>query len=207
MIVTPKDLYRSVLWDRMNTTDPTIKMPQLARNLIDTNAVQVIGDWINSLPGVQALLPPVLNPTGGTFAASVPVTLLPPDGTASMRYTLDGSLPTTNSLLYSGPITLTNSLTLRAKAFEPGYNASVAANGVFTITPGFYFTPGGSFSNGQFLLPFSGVAGNSYVLQASTDFSNWLTLYTNVAPANLFNLIDPRASNFTKRFYRAYELP
>jgi hypothetical protein len=39
-----------MIYDRMTTNAPTIKMPPLARNRIDTNAAQVIGDWINSLP-------------------------------------------------------------------------------------------------------------------------------------------------------------
>jgi uncharacterized repeat protein (TIGR03806 family) len=49
-IVMPGDIWRSVLHDRLATNAPIIRMPPLARNLIDTNAVQVIRDWINSLP-------------------------------------------------------------------------------------------------------------------------------------------------------------
>ncbi len=49
-VVKAKDVWRSVLLARMNTNAPGIKMPPLARNLIDTNAVQVFTDWINSLP-------------------------------------------------------------------------------------------------------------------------------------------------------------
>jgi mono/diheme cytochrome c family protein len=49
-IIRPKDVRHSVLWLRIGSTEPTVKMPPLAHTLIDTNAVNVIGDWINSLP-------------------------------------------------------------------------------------------------------------------------------------------------------------
>ncbi len=49
-IIAPGDLARSVLWARMNTNAPAMKMPPLGRNQIDATAVQVVGDWINSLP-------------------------------------------------------------------------------------------------------------------------------------------------------------
>lgn len=49
-IIVPGDLQKSILWDRMNTTNVTLKMPSLARNLVDTNAMQLAADWIKSLP-------------------------------------------------------------------------------------------------------------------------------------------------------------
>jgi PA14 domain/Chitobiase/beta-hexosaminidase C-terminal domain/Bacterial Ig domain len=49
-IVRPKDVRHSVLWLRIGSTEPTVKMPPLAHTLIDTNAVNVVRDWINSLP-------------------------------------------------------------------------------------------------------------------------------------------------------------
>jgi uncharacterized repeat protein (TIGR03806 family) len=48
-IVTPHDVIRSVLWQRMNTTNVLVKMPSLAHDQIDTNAVKLTADWINSL--------------------------------------------------------------------------------------------------------------------------------------------------------------
>jgi len=49
-IIAPGDLGRSVLFARMNTNAPTIKMPPLGRNRIDEAAVEVMAEWINSLP-------------------------------------------------------------------------------------------------------------------------------------------------------------
>ena len=49
-IIAPGDLGRSVLFARLNTNAPAIRMPPLARNRIDQTAVEVIRDWINSLP-------------------------------------------------------------------------------------------------------------------------------------------------------------
>lgn len=204
-VVVPKDIWRSVLYDRMNTLDSSVKMPPLARNLIDTNAIAVMAAWINSLAGTQALLPPTITPNGGAFSPSVSVTLNPPDGSATLYYTLDGTLPTTSSFLYSGPFTLTTNATVRANAFESGFNNSVAANAIFVIGLPMFFTSANYLPNGTFQLGFSGVTGNNYVLQATTNFVNWTPLTTNFATTNLFQLIDPGASNYPYRFYRVQQ--
>jgi len=70
----------------------------------------------------------------------------------------------------------------------------------------FFFTSSGALSNGVFQMQVLGLAGRSYVLQGATNFANWISLGTNVAPYNLFNLEDPGASNFPYRFYRALQL-
>ena len=63
------------------------KMPNLARNLIDSNAVQTFADWINSMGATPALAPPVLAPASGIFTNGVILTLQPPDGDATLYYT------------------------------------------------------------------------------------------------------------------------
>jgi hypothetical protein len=202
-VIKAKDPWRSVLLARVNTLDPDIQMPDF-RNLIDPNAVQVFTDWINSLPGIPALAPPVITPNGGSYLASVKVALQSPDTNATIYYSLDGSLPTTNSFRYSGAFNLFTNTTVSANAFETNFNHSVAASAQFFVQP-LYFTSVGFLANRQLQLGFAGVTGSNYVLQATTNFSTWTPISTNTAVTNLFNLIDPKATNFPYRFYRVLQ--
>ncbi len=206
-VVTPRDIWRSVLYQRASSLDPLIKMPQLARNVVDSNAMDVVAAWINSLPGTPALPPPSIVPNSGTFNGTVIVALQDAEPGAALYYTTDGSLPTTNSILYSAPFTLYASAVVSAKAFKAGFNDSVVAHAVFTLPPSVLFTPTNFFTNGNFQMQASVVLGKTYVLEASTDFSHWTSLATNIAPANIFNFQDSGASNFPARFYRLIQLP
>jgi hypothetical protein len=67
--------------------------------------------------------------------------------------------------------------------------------------------PGGFTTNGIMPLQLSGLAGWSYILQASTDLSNWISIGTNVPVATPFYMFDPAAANFPYRFYRVMEQP
>ena len=201
-VVKAKDIWRSVLWDRINT-NTSIKMPPLARNLIDTNAVQIFTDWINSLPGTPALAPASIIPNGGTFMNSVSVSLQSPDPTAAIYYTLDGSLPTTNSLLYSSAFNLFNSTTVTATAFKTNFVNSANVSAAFNLQP-LYFTSQ-AFTNGMFRLSLFAAKGSNYVLEASTNLTNWTPLFTNVPTTNLFDLFDTNATDYQHRFYRVRE--
>jgi len=134
-IVTPHDLASSSLYDRIDSTNAAIKMPPLARNLIDPNGVATIGAWINTLTE----LPPAINPAGGTFAGTTNVALQAPDPNTTIYYTLDGSTPTTNSAVYTGSLMLSNSVWLQAMAAMPGGSGSPVTGAVFIALP---FVPG-----------------------------------------------------------------
>ena len=205
-VVVPKDIWRSILFARMNTLDSAVKMPPLARNLIDTNAVQVMGDWIDTLSGIQALAPPTITPQGGTFSSSVLVTLQQTNAGVTLYFTLDGSLPDTNSFVYSAPFLLTNSALVSVNAFAPGFNNSIATSDAFTIQPGISFTQA-YLSNGVFTVQMLGGTNVTYVLQGSTDFISWVPVITNVPTSTPFLLVDPRSGSFPYRFYRAVQQP
>jgi hypothetical protein len=81
------------------------------------------------------IAPPIINPPGGgTFINPVTVSLAQVGG-ATIRYTLDGSDPTSTSAVYTGPIVLNGSTTLKARAFQDSDQSEVAV-AVFSIAPG-----------------------------------------------------------------------
>lgn len=68
------------------------------------------------------------------FAESTTVTMTAESG-AEIRYTTNGTTPTASSTLYSAPITLTATTTVKAIALKNGLNSSVATK-VFTKSTG-----------------------------------------------------------------------
>ena len=59
-------------------------------------------------------------------------------------------------------------------------------------------------SGGQFSFTVSGDASQQYVVQASTNLLNWISIQTNVAP---FLFTDSNAAGFKQRYYRVFYLP
>ena len=184
----------------MDTTNTIIKMPPLARQLVDSNAVDVLEGWINGLPGTPAQAPPAITPNGGLFFNNASIALTAPDNNAAIYYTFDGSMPTTNSYLYSSALNLTSNAVVSASAFRTGYVNSRTANATFFIQPVKFASEG--FSNGVFHLQFLGAIGSNYVLQTSRNLMDWTPLATNPATTNILDFIDSGSSNFGKRFYR-----
>jgi hypothetical protein len=88
-----------------------------------------------SVPYVLAAFKPVADPNGGHFDSSVQVKLTCATENAELRYTLDGSVPTSASALYIGPVVLAKTdVVLQAIATYPGLAYSqVAKSKTFII--------------------------------------------------------------------------
>jgi hypothetical protein len=77
--------------------------------------------------------PPVITPGTGTYPYQPIVTISTNAGSGAIMYTLDGSVPTMNSLLYSTPITITAPCTLTAALFRSGLPPTLTASAVYTL--------------------------------------------------------------------------
>src|SRR5436190_2156190 len=92
-----------------------------------------------SQPAAKRALPSVATPVtapacGATFTGSVSVTITTATPGAQIRYALDSWSVTETSALYSGPVVITSSTTLSARAFKSGLAASNLAGGTYTIS-------------------------------------------------------------------------
>jgi sulfatase modifying factor 1 len=76
---------------------------------------------------------PEFSPTGGTYTSSQSVTISCETSDATILYTVNGDEPTSTSTLYSNPISITVTATLKAKAFKTGWDDSETASAAYVI--------------------------------------------------------------------------
>src|SRR5262249_13990920 len=74
----------------------------------------------------------------GSFPSAQTVTITTSTAGASIHFTIDGSTPTATSPLFSGPISVTSSETIRAIGVLSGLANSAVASATYTIS-----APGG----------------------------------------------------------------
>ncbi len=98
---------------------------------------------------------PSFAPGWGTYTSSQTVTISDSTVGATIYYTTDGSNPTTASNVYTAPITIGVTTTIKAIAVAPQYPNSAIGTAVYTITTG----AGGSLNYGNGFTP-TGLAIN-----------------------------------------------
>ncbi len=147
-VTTRALLIRGSVTNEIASVSPTATSPSEYSGQVTVNAAAthilrfvqtgVSGDKANIIDNVtfqMAKLPePTFSPAAMTFVAdSLDVTLACATAGATIRYTLDGSEPTSSSAAYSAPITITGTTTIKAKAFKSGYVASDTVSATYTI--------------------------------------------------------------------------
>jgi len=115
------------------------------------NSSQVASATYN-INQVQTLPTPTFNPPEGIYSSIQSVAISCATSGTTIRYTMDNSEPTPASMLYTVPVTIGETTTLKAKAYKTGWFDSPTATGSYGIN--FNSTqminiPGGTFDMGR----------------------------------------------------------
>ncbi len=147
-VTTRALLIRGSVTNEIASVSPSATSPSEYSGLVsvDSAATHILrfvqtgvsGDKANIIDNVtfqMAQLPaPTFSPAAMAFLTdSLDVTLACATAGATIRYTLDGSEPTSSSAAYSAPITINGTTTIKAKAFKSGYIESDTVSATYTI--------------------------------------------------------------------------
>jgi rhamnogalacturonyl hydrolase YesR len=108
---------------------------------VTINAIGAASGMTNSTVGsaTYTIAPPVatpsFSPAAATYVGTQSVTITSATSGVSIRYTTDGVTPPTETVgtLYSGPVPISATTTLKAIAYKGGYTDSIVTSGTYTI--------------------------------------------------------------------------
>ncbi len=171
---------------------------------------------------ISTTLNPALTNQNITFAAKVSplaATVLPTVGVIQFKCNGTNKLGSAVSVA-SGAANMTvmaaslgqNNAVITAEYSDPAGNFSPSTNSltqtIVVVTappPPSKLSLAPSFVNGIVAAQLSGVAGQTYVVEASADLVHWIPLSTNIADTTgIVSLVDSNAAAYPSRFYRAY---
>jgi len=155
------------------------------------------------------LAKPIFSPVAGSYTTSQTVTISDVS-TTTIYYTTDGSVPTTSSTPYSGPVTVASNETINAIAVLSGFTNSPVVTAAYTIqtppTTGtvINYTGGFAASQGQVILN-GNTQLNGTALQLTNGGSDQASAAWFVTPVNIqsfttkftFQLSNPAADGIT----------
>ncbi len=144
----------------------------------------------SSTPTVAA---PTFDPAAGTYTSAQNVTISTTTDGASIYYTTNGDEPTESSTLYTAPVAISTTTTLKAKAYKAGMDPSATATAVYTINQAPTITVTETALSG-----FTYVVDNgpSDAQQFTFSGSNLTEDLTVTAPANYQISIDGANDNY-----------
>ena len=91
-----------------------------------------VGVAAYTINGTAAM--PIFDPPAGTYGSAQKVTIFSDTALgATIYYTTNGTTPTTSSSVYTGPITVSATETLKALAVASGYSNSAVASATYTL--------------------------------------------------------------------------
>jgi hypothetical protein len=121
-----------------STGTHTIRLTVTGKNTSSTS-YQLSADRfiLTAQSGGGQVAAPSFNPGGGTYAAAQTVSISSATSGANIRYTTDGSTPSeTAGTIYSGPVNIAGTLTLKAIAYKASMTDSNVTSASYTIGTG-----------------------------------------------------------------------
>lgn len=99
-----------------------------------TSDSTLVTDAVKNITPIAPVTAPVFQPAGGTYSQDVSVIITTATPGATIRYTIDGSVPSAISgNIYSGPIAIYNTTTVKAVAVKSGYADSTVVSALYTL--------------------------------------------------------------------------
>ena len=112
--------------------------PVLVSSNQTIKAIAMAPGYSNSAVGTAAYTisasAPAFTPYAGTYSSAQSVSMIDATPGAAIYYSTDGSIPTSSSKLYTGPVVVSSSQTIKAIAVASGYGNSVVATAAYTIS-------------------------------------------------------------------------
>ena len=146
---------------------------------------QKIETWVYTTisNGSPVTTSPIFSPPGGAYATEQSVSISSGSAGATIYYTTNGTTPTTSSTVYSAPIAVSASGTLKAIAVASGYSPSavgIAAYSLAPILPAPVLSPSpGTYSAAQTVTITDGTAGTTiYYTTDGTTPTNSSDIYS-----------------------------
>jgi hypothetical protein len=96
-------------------------------------STSAVGSATYTISGGSAPATPTFSPAAGTYTGSQNLTISDTTSGATIYFTVDGSTPSTSSLIYTVPLPISNSVTIKAIAVAPGDAVSAVGTAAFTI--------------------------------------------------------------------------
>ena len=132
--------YSGFLVKNANVTNRVIALnsnhnfgPYHTQNIANEGYNFFIDIFMQGQSGTPVVATPTFSPAEGTYTEAQTVTITCTTDGATIRYTLDGTDPTENSPVYTEPLSVSVTTTLKAKAWKEGYDASAIATATYTI--------------------------------------------------------------------------
>jgi len=138
----------AVLYCTTDGTTPTTSSPQCSQptTVFKTEFLQALAVAPGLVPSAIASAgytinlngtpTPTFSPAGGSYATAQNVTISDTAKGANIYYTLDGTVPTVNATLYTGPVAISKSATLSAIAAASGFANSGVQSASYVIGQG-----------------------------------------------------------------------